>query len=796
MSERSGGGTGRRGDGRSRSGGRRAPSPALLVPGAGLVPIARIVRIVRFVQIVLAIPAIPAVLAVLAGPAEAARTRVFSTDTYEAFRRCELQGVALTEDGRAILGPERVLLDDPGVRTIWALAPDGRGGVLLATGDGGQVLARGPGGGQTVTPADTTEPAERRDQRDDASRSQVLATLFDAEVFALAADGRGSFYAAGAPVGTITRISPQGEARTLFDVPEGVVFALLARADGTVFAATGDRGRLYRISPGGDGKVLYEAPDLSLRSLAWGNDGKIWAGTDGRGLVLEIDPESGDARIRYDAEEDEIVALVPLPDGGLVFGANPALGGGSGSGGTGGDAGGAPGGAGAGGGSGGRGPVLYRMDPDGAVRRFWTSPEKMLHAVVAGARGEILAATSDRASVYRIAPDGHETLLWRADESQVLALAADGERIWAGTGGPGRLYRLGPEPAREGEILGRTIDAGDQARWGALRWVGEMADGGVRFETRTGYTQSPDGSWSDWAPPRAAGPDRFVASPPGRYLQWRARFTRSGAERTWLRRVDVAGATANAAPRILSLRLSPDEPAFGPPDPSRGGAVTQLLSNGIEISYALPPAPVASVMAEDVPQWVRRLRSVIWEAQDPDGDELRFTVSIRAEGETEFRPVLRDHRDRAWTLDQSLLPDGLYELRVTASDAPANPAASALEDTQVSPPFRVDTTPPVLREVRARRTDTGEIEVSGTATDESSPLRRIEASVDGEEYGWLAPEDGLLDAREERFAGTVTPKRDQPGSFVVVRAQDGAGNRGLHRAWLEAGGATPGETDR
>ncbi|MDM7916820.1 MAG: hypothetical protein QUU85_16390, partial [Candidatus Eisenbacteria bacterium] len=232
----------------------------------------------------------------------------------------------------------------------------------------------------------------------------------------------------------------------------------------------------------------------------------------------------------------------------------------------------------------------------------------------------------------------------------------------------------------------------------------------------------------------------------------------------------------------------PDEPGFGPPDPSRGGAVTQLLPNGVEISYALPPAPAATVTAEDVPQWVRRLRSVIWEAQDPDGDELSYDVGIRAAGETEFRTLLRGYRDRAWTLDQSLLPDGLYELRVTASDAPANPDATALEDTRVTPPFRVDTTPPVLREVHARRTATGEVEVSGTATDESSPLRRIEASVDGEEYRWLAPQDGLLDAREERFAGTVAPKRGQPASFIVVRAQDGAGNRGLHRAWLENAG--------
>ena len=91
-----------------------------------------------------------------------------------------------------------------------------------------------------------------------------------------------------------------------------------------------------------------------------------------------------------------------------------------------------------------------------------------------------------------------------------------------------------------------------------------------------------------------------------------------------------------------------------------------------------------------------------------------------------------------------------------------------------------------MSEVTARRDDRGRVEVVGVDKDESSPLRRIELSLDGQTFRWLTPEDGLLDGRMERFSGAVMPAPGTAGNWVVVRAQDSAGNRGLYRAWLEA----------
>lgn len=692
--------------------------------------------------------------------AAAARTRLLTAEGYEEFSRCRLAGVAVTDEGQAIAGPAAVAAPDPGVRTVWALIPDGRGGVIAATGDGGLVLRQGA--------APNAEP-------------ERLGELFDAEVFAVAADPSGGVFAAGAPVGTIMRLAAGSEARTLFDLPEPVVLALLAGDGGVLYAATGDRGRLYRVNAAGEGDVVYEAPDLSLRCLARSSAGRVWAGTDGRGLVLEIDPARKSARIWYDAAEEEIVALAAHDEAGLFFAANPGP---VPAGGGGGDPGGSSGRDQRNAAPAGGQPAVYWMKADGQVRRLWSCPEKMIHALACAPDGSVLVATSGAAGIYRVDAAGRATLLWRAEEEQVLSLVAAGEEIWAGTGSPGRIYRFTSAGTDGASITGRVLDAGDQAMWGALRFNGALRAGEVRFETRSGYTSEPDPSWSEWEPAAGEGTALKVASPPGRYLQWRASLTQAGTGARGLRRVEIAAALGNTPPQISQLRLSPDEPAFLGNDPSRGG-VTQVLGSGIEIDYNLPPPGMMKAQAEDVPGWVRRLRSVVWDAGDPDGDDLSATIEIRAAGDARFRLLARDLRDRAWTLDEGLLPDGEYEIRVTVSDLPSNAASDARSDSRLTPVFRIDSVPPELSGIEIRRLSTRTLEVGGQASDAAAPLRRVDVSVDGGPFQRLGAVDGIFDTGVESFAGQAVLAPDQVGSWIVVRAQDAAGNRGLYRAWLE-----------
>ena len=70
-----------------------------------------------------------------------------------------------------------------------------------------------------------------------------------------------------------------------------------------------------------------------------------------------------------------------------------------------------------------------------------------------------------------------------------------------------------------GTFTSRVLDAGGNAAWSKLFTEGSLPAGTTwSFETRSGNTASPDGSWSAWTP---VGPSNQIASPYGRYVQYR-----------------------------------------------------------------------------------------------------------------------------------------------------------------------------------------------------------------------------------------------------------------------------------
>lgn len=691
-----------------------------------------------------------------AEPASAVRTRYFRVEGYDGWKKGKLEGVSLQEDGWLSPAPKATRLGDPGLRSVWNIVADPSGRLFLSTGDQGQVLSYD--GGADVKP---------------------VASLFNYELFAATSDGRGGCYVAGAPSGTITHVFGDGTTKTLFDAPEGLILSLLRAPDGAVFVAAGERGRLYRVSESGEAKLVSESGDLHLRSLAWSTDGKrLLAGTDGRGLLEEIDPVSGKIQVLFDAKEEEIVTIVPRADGSMLFAANPGNRGGGGSGGADSGDGDAPGAA-------GNGPVVYLCDRDGSVRPIWSTSERTIHALALDGDDAFLAATGGSGAIYRVALDGKETILWRAEEEQVLSLSRGRDGLYVGTGNPGRLYRLGPAMDADGRYTSEVYDAQDQARFGQVRWLTNGgAAGGVFLQTRTGYTALPDESWSDWSANLEDPLGSSVASPPGRYLQWRLGFRSVNGVAPSVRRVEVAHVGSNRPPQISSLSISPDEPDFDGEDGKRG-SVTQRLGNGIEVNYNIPSGPVQAVVPNDVPASIRQVRSIVWDAVDPDNDELAFAVEIRRLGDTSWRRLDDDLDDPAYSLETGLLPDGVYEIRVSASDARSNPPGTETHADRVTPPFRVDNVAPVVSDLKARRVDGPALVVTGSVSDQASPLRRLQLSVDGHAFRGVPPTDGILDSPAETFEIRVPLERASDGNWVVVRAQDAAGNAGSFRAWLE-----------
>ena len=159
------------------------------------------------------------------------------------------------------------------------------------------------------------------------------------------------------------------------------------------------------------------------------------------------------------------------------------------------------------------------------------------------------------------------------------------------------------------------------------------------------------------------------------------------------------------------------------------------------------------------------------QAADPNGDALRFKLEFRQVGAANWITITKKLDQPTYIWDTRTVGDGTYELRVTASDAPANAAGSAREAARVSEPIVVDNTRPQVEKLTAKAA-VGSASVTGTAVDVDSRIVSIQYSVDSaDEWVAILPTDGIADSGREAF--TFEAKDLDPGTHrIAVRVTD------------------------
>lgn len=165
--------------------------------------------------------------------------------------------------------------------------------------------------------------------------------------------------------------------------------------------------------------------------------------------------------------------------------------------------------------------------------------------------------------------------------------------------------------------------------------------------------------------------------------------------------------------------------------------------------------------------------------KNPDNDRLVYAVSYRAEDETAWKTLKYDLLDNSYLHDAEVFADGRYYFRVVASDRLANPPSTARDAELLSQPVLIDQTPPRVTLSNQRRNGNA-VEIDVEATDDASPIRRAEFSLNGSVWRLMEPADGITDGRTERFAVRFIAVSAEVS--VVVRVFDAAGNPGLTRA--------------
>lgn len=681
-----------------------------------------------------------AVLSLAVGPAGAVTTREWDTATYKEFDEGEGEHALITSEGEVVPGiaTRRVDLE---TAAIWTAVRGPDGSIYAGAVEDGTIF-----------------------QITGASKKKLVS--LDKEtpwIGALAIGPDGMLYAGTLGTAEIVKVDPKSGKATVLARLDGASHVWsLAVIGKTLYAGTGPNGKLFAMDvPDGKPKAVWEGADKQLLSMAPAPGGTLWIGTSDEAILFRFDPRTGQARAMADFAGTEIksiatmgeVAIVATNEFEVKTGSAPSLPAIKGPKGTPAKApetGTAPGADKAGDTEGppregarkGKG-ALFRVDPDGRVEQLHALADSYFTSV-AVAGDDIFAGAGSQGRIYQVRRDRTVLTAYDVNERQVTVLLPGRDGLAFLTGDAGAFYASEGQ-AKNARYTSKVFDALWPARFGNLVYRGT----GISVETRSGNTAKPSKGWSGWDKLGAAskaGGDQLaghIASPPARYFQYRVAFAASSSS---LKEAIVYYLPQNQRARVTDVTIGED-----------GKHAPVTLAPGA----SKPRSPVV------------KLR---WKVENPDEDDMVYRLELRPEPEGEWRDLPTGTEPLTtltfdWNTES--VPDGMYRLRVTASDRRANPRDRALDDSYVTPPFILDNGKPELVGAQVAYPT-----VTGKAVDALSRIGEIAYQLDGGEWTMVFPDDGIFDDRSEAFSFKLPDGLRSGAHTLSLRAADEADNIG------------------
>ena len=724
-------------------------------------------------------------------------------DFYRDVPSRNLKGLAARSDGRLVAGP---LLSE-----LKGTAPADLLWSLTATADATKwLVGTGPDGTifeVSIDAANATFSAKE------------IVKLDDAHVFALAHLPDGSVLAGTSPQGALNLVR-DGKVVARVSLPVDSIFDILLLGPGGssvgsgeapthALVATGNPGRIYqielarfkatpvRVEKVTDAKILAghgitlfgEIRDRNVRRLARLNDGRVIAGSAPKGNIYAFARDGGAPVILQENRDAEVTDLLPSADGGLY--ATLTFSGGTGEGRI------TP-------------PKLGKDAPDtlalmsatpdrfnGRSSLMWFPPDGF---------PEVLTARNGTA-FYRMARHGELLLLTGGEQGDLLGFDVL-QRLsltFAGSASS-QLNGLSPLPGQPGKFLvlrnnapgfalldfsvaapreaeTRRIDLGTPALLGALRFsrLRDVRDEQLSVEAKTSNGSDDIEGWSDWTTlqPRDGGWE--APAQRGRYVKFRLKLPTEAAQTMQVGKAGLYAMPQNRRPLLQDFNLLSSNYGLVPvpesPSPTvvSVGQLLQSATNKSEdnkrkssfLGSQIVPSPGAQV--------------VIWTVNDPDGDTVNHTFSIRREDASEWTDVLLNSPDSYAQFDTSHLSDGIYFTRLIATEAEPRPTADRLTTTFETDDLIVDHTSPELLETSARR-EGDRLIITVRGRDNLSLLEGIEAVFNtGVRQQTEETSDGVRDGRDETFLLVVPYSRIADATSAEVTLYDGSGNAATRR---------------
>ncbi|MEP9410523.1 MAG: hypothetical protein HRF42_03835 [Candidatus Brocadia sp.] len=719
----------------------------------------------------------------------ATTTNTWIQSTESDFSKGITQNVSINNRGELLLSPKIESIS--GIRStfVWSIVEDLQNRVFVGTGDPGTVYLIKDG-------------------------SEAVEFFRSSELYvqSLTFDKHGNIYAGTAPKGIIYKINTKGEIMIFCSLPASYIWDMFVDNDSNLIAATGNEGILFKVSPDGIPAVFFDSPETNLLDIEPDRYGNIYIGTEPNGLVYKITP-SGQAEVLYDADEGEIhclaidsmcniyagtasgapvqVPVAPSPQPPVQTGIVtsvlkeekswdmnlpeelPMI-----------QASSVPQTRMAAKGTEGAPKTttgfptasncVYKITQEGLAQKIFEINQAFILGLSLDAQNNLYVVTGNSTGVYRVSTDEISSNLAKLEEMQALCcLSTRNNELYFGTGNLGSVYKISPSFTEEGTFISNVLDTTAPSNWGNIYWTAIQPKGTrVTLATRSGNCERPDSTWSGWSVLYTESGER-ITSPPARFIQYKATLQTMNSDSTpAISAVSLSYLPRNRPPRIVNFSV---EKESSPPSqkPPEGKMDSKVESRPQMVVSQKPHHQMAQ-------------KNIQWEVEDPNNDTVQVIICYKGVEEKAWKVIDRNTQKKgSYTWDTLRLPDGKYQVKLTATDEPDNPPETALSTEDTIQPIMIDNSRPDVRPLNVEAGTEGRYIISGIAKDKHSNIVKVQYTLDGQEWISAYPVDGIFDSPEESFQ--ITTKHLTAGDYtLVVNAFDSEGNIGIEKVIIEA----------
>ena len=682
------------------------------------------------------------------------------------FLKGKFDGVSVSDEGLLSLSPKEEEIQGPAEEFYLSLLVTQAGEIFLGTGHGGKIYKISKTGSADlyfqVPEMDVTCLAQDRKGNlyagtspngkiykiTEKDKGEAFFNPMEKYIWDLVHVDKGVLLAAVGENGGIYEINADGEGRLILKTEDNHFLCLREDLNGDILAGTGGKGRVYRLSRGRLTSLLFESPFEEIKSIALDKEGNVFVAASGRAVTLK---EEAELPVRIRAATEVSITVTPTsaqPKEITSLGQKEPS-------------------------------ALFKLNPQGIAEKLWESEDELIYSLLwKDEEKELFFGTGDRGRLYSVNGDNKISLLIQKNSAQVYGLLPFGSKTYVLSNNPSSLTAIYPDQVLNGEYLSEAIDAYTISSWGMVEWEAEVPSGcNLQLQTRSGNSSRPNATWSDWSPPYQKKEGEKILSPKARYLQFKVMLkSQSGKTSPSLQKISLIYLQTNLAPKITRLTLLPANQVFLKPP------IQEETIWGIDEDYSEQAKDKDKEKAFIVPKKEERkgFQTVTWDSADENGDGLLYSILIKKEDEAEWRGLKENWTEQIYAFDTLSFPDGVYLLKVTASDLPSNPPGMQLRAEKISRPMIIDNSLPVITNFKADR-DKTKLVVSFSAEDSVSSIKEVKYLIRPDEWKTIFPLDGICDSRQESFKITVILP-SQFDDMITVKVTDSHGNIGVHRA--------------